>query len=173
MSCTSFQNVGRASFQKKHTEMRSPSLDYDSLLAECDAEREAVAPNAARRGASSVEVYGFVGWVTSGVAYFLYLLWAFIPDSILESVGITYFPDKHWALSIPMWMCMVVVYVFVGYECLCKVSVPPPSSRLILEDDRTPQWTEAEVATWSRGTGPVLPLKDIPPALVSKLTFAR
>ena len=41
------------------------------------------------------EVYGFVFWVTSWVAFLLYILWSFLPDNIINNdIGITYLPDK-------------------------------------------------------------------------------
>lgn len=60
---------------------------------------------------AAVEVYGFVGWVISFVVYgidnqrirvylnYLYplvafCLWAFLPDSALDALGITYYPSK-------------------------------------------------------------------------------
>ena len=52
-----------------------------------------------QEGASSVEVYGFVVWVTTWTGLVLYLLWAFLPEETLEAVGVSYYPDKHWALT--------------------------------------------------------------------------
>ena len=71
------------------------------------------------QGATSVEVYGFTGWITTGVAYGrvevveihrrtlhslerctlpgcsgIYLCWAYLPEQVLQGVGITYYPDK-------------------------------------------------------------------------------
>ena len=69
---------------------------------------------------TSVEVHGFVGWVASAVAFggsppaqipgcgdmkpandkllaccaVVYLLWALVPDSVLRSYGVTYYPSK-------------------------------------------------------------------------------
>ena len=116
-------------------------------------------------GVSSVEVFGFVGWITSSVAYgeaissplkradnamgslapaalshrrsrppgstsplpvalllctVLYMLWAYIPNSVLESYGIHYYPSKYWAVALPTWACVSVVAVYWAYEgCAC------------------------------------------------------
>lgn len=114
-------------------------------------------------GVSSVEVFGFVGWITSSVAYgegirgtlkragnaagslvgvgplppplcrrqahqapappppscpcaVLYILWAYIPNSVLESYGIHYYPSKYWAVALPTWVCVTVVAVYWAYE---------------------------------------------------------
>lgn len=93
---------------------------------------------------SPVEVYGFVGWVTSLLGFVLYLSWALTPNEILESVGILYYPDKHWALTIPLLLSMAVVYVFTGYEFLNMMMVQTPEELSTVRDS-TPIWTEEEV----------------------------
>ena len=49
------------------------------------------------RGATA-EVYGFVGWITSFLALGAYLVWAYVPDSVLRHAGFTYLPDKYAAV---------------------------------------------------------------------------
>mmetsp|Transcript_4337 Transcript_4337/g.11223 ORF Transcript_4337/g.11223 Transcript_4337/m.11223 type:complete len:129 (-) Transcript_4337:38-424(-) len=45
-----------------------------------------------------------------------YILWAYIPDDVLHSIGITYHPSKYWALAIPVWISALVIFVFWMYE---------------------------------------------------------
>eukprot|EP00033_Pygsuia_biforma_P002698 GCRY01002980.1.p1 GENE.GCRY01002980.1~~GCRY01002980.1.p1 ORF type:complete len:190 (-),score=30.32 GCRY01002980.1:329-898(-) len=63
-------------------------------------QQEVVKAELLRKGARS-EVYGFVGWIATSVGFSLYLLWAFMPDSVFHSLGIYYYPAKHWAILIP------------------------------------------------------------------------
>lgn len=65
---------------------------------------------------TSVEVYGFLGWVTSSVAYVMFVLWAFTPDRVLENHAITYYPSKYWAIALPTWVCVTVLFVYWVYE---------------------------------------------------------
>ena len=75
------------------------------------------APGPAPAGAaSSVEVYGFAGWIASAVAFFACVAWAVLPESALHAVGITYYPSKHWALAIPLWLVLLVTYIYWAYE---------------------------------------------------------
>jgi hypothetical protein len=40
-------------------------------------------------------VYGFVGSITTVIATAVYLAWAYTPEPVLRSVGITYYPSKY------------------------------------------------------------------------------
>ena len=71
-----------------------------------------------------VEVYGFLGWITSSTFYVVFLVWAFTPDFILQWYGITYYPSKYWAIALPTWLCVTVVCVTLAYMwyvlvCVC------------------------------------------------------
>lgn len=44
--------------------------------------------------ATSVEVYGFAGQLATGLCGILFVVWAFVPDDVLLSYGITYYPSK-------------------------------------------------------------------------------
>ncbi|KAL4458439.1 hypothetical protein ABPG75_013304 [Micractinium tetrahymenae] len=119
-------------------------------------------------GVSSVEVYGFVGWITSSVAYVLFLLWAYTPDHVLEAHGITYYPSKWWALALPAWACATVVFAFWLYESLCMMSAPPPGAPSTLRDRHSRSREAVGLASYFCGVGKgIPPLVDIPPELVS------
>jgi phosphatidylinositol glycan class P protein len=46
-------------------------------------------------GPKPSEVYGFVGSITTVIATAVYLAWAYTPEPVLRSVGITYYPSKY------------------------------------------------------------------------------
>ena len=66
----------------------------------------------------SIEIYGFVGWIGTFILYSLYLIWAFVPDSILHKLGIYYYPSKYWALAIPSIICLTIIFLFITYQSL-------------------------------------------------------
>ena len=45
-----------------------------------------------------------------------YLIWAFVPASVLASLGITYYPSPYWATALPAWFCVSVLTLLIGYE---------------------------------------------------------
>jgi phosphatidylinositol glycan class P protein len=61
---------------------------------------------------SSHSVYSFVGWIASFGVYFCFLVWAFLPEEFLHSIGITYYPSKYYAIALPAYC--IVVYLLIG-----------------------------------------------------------
>ena len=55
--------------------------------------------------------------------FVVYLAWAFIPDNTLESLGVLYYPDKYWALAVPVWLFALGLYAAWAYEGVNLLSV--------------------------------------------------
>ncbi|KAL0036741.1 hypothetical protein WJX79_008135 [Trebouxia sp. C0005] len=91
-------------------------------------------PAGATQGATSIEVYGFTAWITTGVAYGAFLCWAYIPERYLQALGISYYPDKYWALAVPSWVCVAVVAAYWAYESWNESLVPPLESLNNIQD---------------------------------------
>lgn len=71
-------------------------------------------------------VRGFVLWMATFVVYGLFLLWAFLPESILHSAGVTYYPKKYWAVAIPAYLVMLapfMLFSFIGINLINTVSL--------------------------------------------------
>ncbi|ETV99710.1 hypothetical protein, variant [Aphanomyces invadans] len=78
--------------------------------------------------AMQMEIYGFAGWIASIVVFVCYLLWAYVPDSILASYGITYYPSRYWALAVPAMLAMTLMALLVVYIAINWVSTAPLDS---------------------------------------------
>ena len=60
---------------------------------------------------SVLAVYAFVSWIASICVYVIFLVWTLTPEEYLHSLGITYYPNKHYAINLP-------VYALIGrYHC--------------------------------------------------------
>ena len=103
------------------------------------------------------EYYGFTLYLVSSLVFIVYLLWAYLPSPFLHQLGIYYYPNRWWALAIPAWVVMLVVYIYValasyntGYltlsmdsvECLvddaANVAVVDSTGKLVAQDE--PSW---------------------------------
>lgn len=91
------------------------------------------------------EIYGFVMWVTSYVLFAVFILWAYLPDSALHSVGITYYPSKYWALALPAWFTMTLAFALVFYCGYNLYSTNPLESRSTIKDQFSRYMDKAEL----------------------------
>ncbi|KAF2969920.1 hypothetical protein GQX73_g3652 [Xylaria multiplex] len=60
------------------------------------------------------EYYGFVVYLFSSLTFLIYLLWAYLPSPFLHALGIYYYPNRWWALAIPSFITMSIVYIYVA-----------------------------------------------------------
>jgi phosphatidylinositol glycan class P protein len=63
------------------------------------------------------EYYGFALYFVSSAAFLVYLLWAYLPSPFLHQLGIHYYPNRWWALAVPAWLVVLLVYVYVALAC--------------------------------------------------------
>lgn len=64
-------------------------------------------------------VYGFVVYLLTTTAFLSYILWLVIPDDVLESLGITFLPQKYWAVAVPIYLSVAFfLFVIVIYPSL-------------------------------------------------------
>ena len=60
------------------------------------------------------EYYGFALYLASSAAFLLYLLWAYLPSPFLHRLGLYYYPNRWWALAIPAWLVIAILYIYVA-----------------------------------------------------------
>lgn len=120
-------------------------------------------------GPKPSEVYGFVGSITTVVATGVYLIWAYVPDSWLHSVGIFYYPSRYWALAVPAYVMVSIALVWLFYIGLNFMSTPPPTSFNIMFDEFS---KEPSISTFSEEEDrPIEPISDIGINRINDLMF--
>lgn len=91
-------------------------------------------------------IYGFVLYLAAYIAFVVYVIWAYLPDTWLEAIGLSYFPQKYWALAVPCYLCVLWVLAFpawLGYIHLCT---PALDSTDLIVDDYSPTLSKKELA---------------------------
>ncbi|PIA17343.1 PIG-P-domain-containing protein [Coemansia reversa NRRL 1564] len=119
------------------------------------------------------EYYGFVVYLVSLAAFVVYLLWAYLPDQALEAAGITYYPDRYWAVALPAWWLMAVAFIYLFNIAMnmyntpllnSKDNITDPFSNLhnIIDNPQTFCYEEI---------GGIPPIGDIPISLVNQCLY--
>ncbi|KAL2622426.1 hypothetical protein R1flu_002631 [Riccia fluitans] len=98
-------------------------------------------------GAKPFEVYGFAGSIGSIVAYVVYIIWAYTPESWLHAVGITYYPSRYWAVAIPTYVIISVALMCILYLGLYFRATHPPQSPYTLYDEYSRPGIDPTVST--------------------------
>ncbi|PVZ96584.1 hypothetical protein BB558_007497 [Smittium angustum] len=83
----------------------------------------------------SYEYYGYVVYLVSFGFFGLYCAWAYLPDKVLNSLGISYYPDRYWALAVPAWIFMLVIFVYYFYICYILYCVEPLGTKANFTDN--------------------------------------
>ncbi|XP_066591912.1 phosphatidylinositol N-acetylglucosaminyltransferase subunit P [Prorops nasuta] len=69
--------------------------------------------------------YGYALYIGSNMFFVLYLVWAIVPDSILYELGLTYWPQKYWAIAIPIWtLTALATFAFIIYPSINLLMTP-------------------------------------------------
>ncbi|WVZ10908.1 hypothetical protein V8G54_015438 [Vigna mungo] len=110
-------------------------------------------------GPKPSEVYGFVGSITTVVATVIFFIWAYVPESWLQSAGISYYPSRYWALAVPTYVMVTIILMLGFYIGLNFISTPSPSSLNTVFDkfSRDPLSNECSL----EDEKPIDPISDI------------
>ncbi|KAJ4773778.1 Phosphatidylinositol N-acetylglucosaminyltransferase subunit P [Rhynchospora pubera] len=92
-------------------------------------------PQDQEHGPKPSEVYGFVGSITTVIATVIHLVWAYAPEPLLHSLGITYYPSKYWALAVPSVLIVLVFCMLVLYLGLNFLAMPPTSAHSTIYEE--------------------------------------
>ncbi|XP_046850614.1 phosphatidylinositol N-acetylglucosaminyltransferase subunit P-like isoform X2 [Xenia sp. Carnegie-2017] len=61
-------------------------------------------------------IYGFFLYITTYLVFGLYIMWAFLPDSILNYIGITYLPQRTIVLLYDVGICHMFLHCLEFFQ---------------------------------------------------------
>ena len=111
---------------------------------------------------ASRAVYGFVAYQVSYILLVVYLIWAFVPDQFLEDLGITYIPQKYWAIAIPTYVPFFILSGILFLFGLNMAAVPELSDPRTIGSDPYSYRAGEEDIQLDPERENLPPVKDIP-----------
>ncbi|KAJ2023528.1 hypothetical protein GGI06_001374 [Coemansia sp. S85] len=119
------------------------------------------------------EYYGFVVYLVSLAAFAVYLLWAYLPDQILTAAGITYYPERYWALAMPAWWMSAIAFIFLFNMAANMYHTPLLSSIDNITDSQSLLPSEMNCADkfFCDEVGGIPPIGDLPISLVNMCLY--
>ncbi|KAJ4367153.1 hypothetical protein N0V83_007683 [Neocucurbitaria cava] len=97
------------------------------------------------------EYYGFALYLGSSAAFLMYILWAYVPAPMLHQMGIHYYPNRWWALAVPCWLVMLIIYIYVALASYNTQHLTLPLSSIENLVDEC-----AQIAVVDRRTGEIV-----------------
>lgn len=114
-------------------------------------------------------VYGFAVYIGSCVIFFVYILWAYVPESCLHSLGLTYWPQKYWAVAVPVFICSCTcIFAVLIYPGINLMLTPSFDSLKTLRDEHSRSKNNL-----SHVSSSIPPIYDIDVADVNRQLFLK
>lgn len=84
-----------------------------------------------------MELYGFFIWNLTSILYMIFLVWAWVPQHVLEDIGIRHIPSKYFALGFPVWICGTIFVLIQAYNAAGMYLSHDRDSYLTMQDKGT------------------------------------
>ncbi|KAL0425467.1 UNVERIFIED_CONTAM: Phosphatidylinositol N-acetylglucosaminyltransferase subunit P [Sesamum radiatum] len=117
------------------------------------------------------EVYGFVGSITTVVSTVVFIIWAYVPDRWLHSIGIYYYPSRYWALAVPTFFSVTVVLAIGFYIGVNFMATPPPTSLNSMFDEFSREPLSGIPSKDDDDDQPIEPISDIDITQINEIMF--
>ncbi|ODQ81281.1 hypothetical protein BABINDRAFT_160650 [Babjeviella inositovora NRRL Y-12698] len=96
------QSARRRLFARKYEQAAS-----DALARESDV-------TVSNKVTPHFEYKGFATFTIATIFFAVWLAWTFVPEAAFHRVGIYYYPSRWWALTIPAYLLMAMLYTYIA-----------------------------------------------------------
>ncbi|KZT71932.1 PIG-P-domain-containing protein [Daedalea quercina L-15889] len=119
------------------------------------------------------EFYGFVAWTSTYLLFCVYVLWALLPDEYIIGLGVTWYPNREWAILLPAYSMVLVLLTYFTYFALALAATPPFSDISTITDSRAhlPPITGLNSYFDHARPNAVPEMYDIPIGLVNRVIY--
>lgn len=80
------------------------------------------------------DLLGFIIWTFTYIGTGCFLVWIFTPSHILHDFGITYYPNHWWALALPSFLVLLLLFILFGYDAYNKMKTEPATAFSTITD---------------------------------------
>ncbi|KAI0792515.1 PIG-P-domain-containing protein [Abortiporus biennis] len=123
------------------------------------------------------EFYGFVAWTSTYLLFCIFLLWALLPDEYILWLGVTWYPNREWALLLPSYSIVLVLLTYFTYFALAIAGTPAFSETRTITDSKALRPDASEVGIYltrvSSNANTIPEMYDIPIGLVNRVVYSR
>jgi phosphatidylinositol glycan class P protein len=120
---------------------------------------------------NSTGVYAFVAWISSLIVFVIFIAWAFCPDEVMHKIGITYYPNRYYAIALPSYALVLYLVVGMLYIGINMISTLDPDDIHTSKDNQSRP--APNVFIKCGGKSGIPEIGDMDPADVSALLYRR
>ncbi|SGZ47676.1 CIC11C00000004481 [Sungouiella intermedia] len=114
------------------------------------------------------EYRGFFTYILSWLVLTLVMIWALVPNSILEYCGVYYYPSKYWAQAIPAYLLLAMLYAYIFIACWnTEVKTLALDDLRVITDEHAVIPENPEDYVWKAPSG----VWDLPLGLVNEVLY--
>ncbi|KAI0828685.1 PIG-P-domain-containing protein [Trametes gibbosa] len=117
------------------------------------------------------EFYGFVAWASTYLLFVLYLLWALLPDRAILALGVSWYPNREWALLVPAHGMVAVLFTYLAYFALALARTPAFDDMSTVTDSKAHIAASAAPYRAQACAGAIPEMRDIPLGLVNRVLY--
>lgn len=137
----------------------------DSLAAHQRSKKQMSTSHMVEKDTIHAEFYGYAVYLITIFAFFIYLVWAYIPNEYLDAIGWTYYPNKDWAVAIPSFLFMFLFFAVTYHLGYVLYHTPSIDSFYIVTDECATVMSNDDITRLSNVTIP--PFEDVPMRCIS------
>lgn len=122
----------------------------------------------------SIDRYAFISWIASISVYIVFVVWAFAPSKALHSIGVTYYPNRYWAVALPSYVIVASILVGVAYIGVNMMNTFDPEDLRTVTDDHSRHSAETNgFADFDSSKDGIPDLCDMDPVAVTNLLITN